>query len=134
MRGRGSKLVILLALGVLVLYLVLPLVVESLIAWRLQTELVRLAQQPDVEVSSIEVSSSFPPMMLLGRIDRVQVTMAQRNEPNEPNASVDLEGVRVYVPSLIAGNPSIEAEHCLIHNNIDYKDVTDQIQCLQVGE
>ena len=134
MRGRGSKLVILLALGVLVLYLVLPLVVESLIAWRLQTELVRLAQQPDVEVSSIEVSSSFPPMMLLGRIDRVQVTMAQPNEPNEPNASVDLEGVRVYVPSLIADNPSIEAEHCLIHNNIDYKDVTDQIQCLQVGE
>ena len=134
MRGRGSKLVVLLALGVLVLYLVLPLVFESLIAWRLQTELVRLAQQPDVEVSSIEVSSSFPPMMLLGRIDRVQVTMAQPNEPNEPNASVDLEGVRVYVPSLITGNPSIEAEHCLIHNNIDYKDVTDQIQCLQVGE
>jgi hypothetical protein len=121
-----------LALGVLVLYLVLPLVIESLIAWRLQTELVRL-REPDVEVSSIEVSSSFPPMMLLGRIDRVQVTMAQPNEPNEPNASVDLEGVRVYAPSLIAGNPSIEAENCLTHN-IDYKDVTDQIQCLQVGE
>jgi hypothetical protein len=119
--------VVLLALGVLVLYLVLPLVIESLIAWRLQTELVRL-REPDVEVSS-----SFPPMMLLGRIDRVQVTMAQPNEPNEPNASVDLEGVRVYAPSLIAGNPSIEAENCLTHN-IDYKDVTDQIQCLQVGE
>ena len=126
---------VLLALGVLVLYLVPPLVIESLIAWRLQTELVRL-REPDVEVSSIEVSSSFPPMMLLGRIDRVQVKMAQPNEPNEPNASVALEGVRIYMPSLIGGNPSIEAENCLTHN-IHYKDVTvmyNQIQCLQVGE
>ena len=124
LRGRGSKLVVLLALGVLVLYLVLPLVIESLIAWRLQTSF-GTPTKPDVEVSS-----NFPPMMLLGRIDRVQVTMAQ------PNASVDLEGVRVSVPSLIAGNPSIEAENCLTHN-IYYKDVTvmyNQIQCLQVGE
>ena len=127
MRSRGSKLVVLLALGVLVLYLVPPLVIESLIAWRLQTSF-GTPTKPDVEVSS-----NFPPMMLLGRIDRVQVKMAQPNEPNEPNASVALEGVRIYMPSLIGGNPSIEAENCLTHN-IDYKDVTDQIQCLQVGE
>jgi hypothetical protein len=120
--------VVILALGVLVLYLVLPLVIESLIARGVQARLV------DTTIPlNVEVDSKFPPMMLLGRIDRVQVKMAQPNEPNEPNASVDLEGVRVYAPSLIAGNPSIEAENCLTHN-IDYKDVTDQIQCLQVGE
>jgi len=116
LRGRGSKLVVLLVLGVLVLSLVLPLVIESLIAERLQAAL-ETSEKPDVEVSS-----SFPPEMLLGRIDEVQVTMAQ------PNASVVLlEGVRVYVPSLIAGNPEIEADKC--STNVDYKYITDQIQC-----
>src|ERR687894_501166 len=36
LRGRGSKLVVLLVLGVLVLYLVLPLVIESFIAGGVQ--------------------------------------------------------------------------------------------------
>src|SRR5215216_6226632 len=71
LRGRGRKVVVLLVLGVLLLYLVLPLVMESLIAWRLQTEF-DTSTKPDVEVSS-----KFPPMMLVGRIDRVQVTMDQ---------------------------------------------------------
>src|SRR5829696_206965 len=69
LKGRGRKLVVLLVLVVLVFYLVLPLVIESLIAWRLQMTL-GTPTKPDVEVSS-----NFPPMMLLGRIDRVQVTI-----------------------------------------------------------
>ena len=118
LRGRGLKLVVILVLAVLLLYLVLPLVMESLIAWRLQTAF-GTPTKPEVEVSS-----NFPPMMLLGRIDRVQVTMDQY-----PRA--DLKGVRVSVPSLINGNPSIEAESCsppIIDQRID------QLQCHEVGE
>src|SRR5215218_9198397 len=63
LRGCGTKLVVLLVLVVLFFYLVLPPVMESLIAGRLPTEL-RTS-------TKVDVRSSFPPMMLLGRIDRV---------------------------------------------------------------
>src|SRR5829696_2440741 len=96
LRGCGTKLVVLLVLGGLFFYLVLPPVLESLIASRLDTML-ESTTKPEVEVSS-----NFPPMMLLGRIDRVQVTTEQYPR------GADLKGVRVSVPSLIAGNPSIE--------------------------
>ena len=108
LRGRGRKVVVLLVLGVLILYLVLPLVMESLIAWRLQTAF-GTPTRPDVEVSS-----NFPPMMLLGRIDRVQVTMDQASLQGVPlyNARAELKGVSVSVPSLIAGSLAIETESC----------------------
>jgi hypothetical protein len=108
LRGRGTKLVVLLVLGVLLLYLALPLVIESLIAWRLQTEF-DTSTEPEVEVSS-----NFPPMMLVGRIDSVQVTMDQLSLQGRlyNNARADLEGVSVSVPSLIAGNLEYETEGC----------------------
>jgi hypothetical protein len=100
-------------------------VIESLIAERLQTEL-GTPTKPEVEVSS-----SFPPMMLLGRIDSIQVTLDQPSLQGTSlyNASVDLQGVSVSVPSLIASNPSIEAENCSIL--IDR--FIDQVQCRQVS-
>jgi hypothetical protein len=73
LRGRGRKLVVLLVFVVLLLYLVLPLVMESLIAWRLQTAF-GTQTKPDVEVSS-----NFPPELLLGCIDRIEVRMDQAN-------------------------------------------------------
>ena len=79
-------------LVVLLLYLVLPLVMESLIAWRLQTAF-GTPTKPDVEVSS-----NFPPMMLLGLY----------------NARADLKGVNVPVSNLIAGNPIIETQSCSV--------------------
>ena len=110
LKGRGRKLVVLLVLVVLVLYLVLPLVIESLIAWRLQTAF-GTPTKPDVEVSS-----NFPPMMLLGRIDRIQVRMDQANLQGVAvyNAQADLKGVKVSVPSLVEGNPTIETQSCSI--------------------
>ena len=122
MRGRGRKLLVLLVLGVLVLYLVLPLVIESFIAGGVQAVL-RTPTRPDVEVRS-----TFPPMMLLGRIDRVQVT--RTGLPYPYNRAV-LKGVSVSVPSLISGNPSIEAASCSppqVVQNIP------QIRCQQVVE
>jgi hypothetical protein len=119
LRGCWTKLVILLVLGGLLLYLVLPLVIESLIAGSVQTAL-DTPTKPDVEVIS-----NFPPMMLFGRIDSVQVT----GLPDPYNARADVKDVSVYVPSLIYGNPSIKAESCspAIAQNVD------QIQCKQVG-
>jgi predicted nucleic acid-binding Zn ribbon protein len=106
--GRGRKLVVILVLVVLVLYLVLPLVIESLIAWRLQTAF-GTPTKPDVEVSS-----NFPPMMLLGRMDRVQVTMDQASLQGVAvyNAQADLKDVKVSVPNLLEGNPTIETQSC----------------------
>jgi hypothetical protein len=108
LRGRWRKLVVVLVLGVLLLYLVLPLVVESLLAWRLQTTF-ETPTKPDVEISS-----TFPPMMLLGRIDRVKVTMDQASLQGALlyNARADLKGVSVSVPSLIEGNLAVETESC----------------------
>jgi hypothetical protein len=100
--------VILLVLVVLFLYLVLPLGIENLIAWRLQTAF-GTPTKPDVEVSS-----RFPPIMLLGRIDKVQVTMDQANVQGAVlySARADLKGVKVSVPSIIEGSPAIETQSC----------------------
>jgi LmeA-like phospholipid-binding/zinc-ribbon domain len=108
LRGRGRTLVILLVLGGLLLYLVLPLVMESLIAWRLQTAF-GTPTKPNVEVSS-----NFPPELLLGRIDRIQVRMDQATLQGAAlyNAEADLKGVNVSVPSLLGGNPTIETQSC----------------------
>lgn len=78
------------------LYLVLPLAIESLLAWRLQTAF-GTPTKPDVEVSS-----NFPPKLLLGRIDRIQVRMDQASLQVSAlyNAQADLRGARVAVPSL----------------------------------
>ncbi|MDP9381515.1 MAG: DUF2993 domain-containing protein, partial [Chloroflexota bacterium] len=71
MRGPVTKLLVLIALVGLFSYLVLPGVVEDQLAQRLQGAL-GAPTQPDVEVSS-----NFPPEMLLGRIDRVQMSTDQ---------------------------------------------------------
>jgi hypothetical protein len=91
-------------------------VIESLIAGQVQTAL-DTRTKPDVEVSSI-----FPPMMLLGRIDRVQVSSEQITLTDGSvayNASATLRGVRVSVPSLIVGNPSIETERCFLQARVE---------------
>ena len=97
---------------VLLLFLVLPLAVESLLAWRLQSAF-GTPTRPDVEISS-----NFPPELLLGRIDRVQVGMDQASLQGAAlyNAQADLKGVKVSVPSLLAGNPSIETESCSLNS------------------
>src|SRR5829696_3610024 len=108
LRGRWRKLVVVLVVGALLLYLVLPLAMESLIAWRLQTAF-GTPTRPNVEVSS-----NFPPMMLLGRIDKVQVRMDQASLQGAAvyNAQADLRGVKVSVPSLLEGTPTIETQSC----------------------
>ena len=106
MRGLATKLVVLLALGGLLCYLVLPGVIENQLAHRLQ-EALGAPTKPDVEVSS-----SFPPELLLGRIDRIQVRMDQISVQGAAlyDVRADLRGVNVSVPSLLEGNPSFETQ------------------------
>lgn len=108
MRGPVTKLLILIALVGLFSYLVLPGVVEDQLAQRLQGAL-GAPTQPDVEVSS-----NFPPEMLLGRIDRVQMSTDQMILQGVAfyDARADLRGVNVSVLSLIEGSPRIETQSC----------------------
>jgi hypothetical protein len=108
MRGLTTKLAALIALGGIFSYLVLPGLIENQLADRLQGAL-GAPTKPDVEVSS-----SFPPEMLLGRIDRIQVRTDQMSLQGVPlyNAQADLRGVDVSVPSLLEGNPIIETQSC----------------------
>jgi hypothetical protein len=107
-RGCVTKLVIPLVLVGLLSYLVLPSLVEDQIARRLQ-ESIGAPTQPEVEVSS-----SFPPEMLLGRIDRVQVISDQMNLQGVAfyDARADLRGVDVSLPSLLEGSLRMETRSC----------------------
>jgi hypothetical protein len=66
-RGLATALVALSVLAGLFSYLVLPAVIEDRLSQRLQEGL-GLPAEPDVEVSS-----SFPPEMLVGCVERIEV-------------------------------------------------------------
>jgi hypothetical protein len=101
-------LVALLVLGGLFSYLVLPGLIENQLAQRLQVAF----GAPTKPI--VEVSSSFPPELLLGRIDRIQVRADQISLQGVAlyNARADLKGVNVSVSSLLEGNPIIETQRC----------------------
>jgi hypothetical protein len=107
-RGLVKKLVVLLVLGGLFSYLLLPGLIENQLAQRLQGAF----GAPTKPV--VEVSSHFPPKLLLGRIDQIQVRIDQGSLQGVPlyNAQADLRGVNVSVPSLLEGNLIIETQSC----------------------
>lgn len=109
-RGLVTTLLALLVLVGLSSYLVLPGVLEDQLARRLQGAL-GAATQPEVEVSS-----DFPPEMLLGRIDRVRVSTERMILQGVAfyEARADLRGVDVSVASLIEGSPRIEVQSCAL--------------------
>ena len=126
MRGFTKKLIAILVVGGLFSYLVLPVLIENLIAGRLQ-EAFGTPTKPDVEVSS-----NFPPELLLGRIDRIQVRMDQANLQGiaVSNAQADLKSVKVSVPSLLEGTPTIETQSCSIKAQTPPIFVTQNQACL----
>jgi hypothetical protein len=126
LRGRGRKLVVLLVLVGLFLFVVLPVLLESLLAWRLQTAF-GTPTKPDVQISS-----NFPPELLLGRIDRIQVKMDQANLQGVAvyNAQADLQDVKVSMPSLLEGNPTIETQSCSIRAETPPVFITQNQACL----
>lgn len=108
MRGCLTRLVVLLALVGLFFYLALPALVEYGIARQLQGSL-GTPTPPEVEVTS-----SFPPEMLLGRIDRVEVSADQMTLQGVAlsGGRADLRGVSVAVPGLLEGSLGVEARSC----------------------
>ena len=83
-------------------YLVLPGVIEDQLAQNLQ-ESYELQTEPEVEVSS-----DFPPELLLGRVDRIRVTIdsLSRRGLTFRNVRANLEDVDASVPGLLQGNLS----------------------------
>lgn len=108
MRRLTRNLVVLLILVGLFSYLLLPGLIENQLASRLQTAF-GAPTKP-----SVEVSSNFPPLMLLGRIDEVRVTMDQASLQGAIlyNTSADLQDVEVSVPQLVQGNISVTTSSC----------------------
>jgi hypothetical protein len=122
MRSLATKLVVLLVLVGALSYVVLPGLIEDQIAGRLQAAL-GASTKPDVEVSS-----SFPPEMLVGRIDRIQVRRLEN--ASFRNASADLRGVNVSVPSLLEGDPRIEARNCSLSMEVPAVSIDQSQVCL----
>jgi hypothetical protein len=107
-RGCATKLVIPLVLLGIFSYVLLPGLVEDQIARRLQAS-IGASTEPEVEVSS-----SFPPEMLLGRIDRVSVSSERMSLQGVAfyDARANLGGVSVSLPSLLEGSFRVEARSC----------------------
>lgn len=126
MRGFATVLVVLVVLVGLLSYLVLPGVIEDQLARRLQ-QAFGLPTEPDVEISS-----NFPPELLLGRIDRLQVRADQINLQGFTlgNAQADLQGVSVSVPSLLQGELSIQTQTCSLRAETPPVSIEQGPECL----
>ena len=110
MRGCATVLIALLVVAGLFSYVVLPGLVENQLAGLLQSRF-GLQTKPDVEVSS-----DFPPELLLGRVDHIEATTDQISQQGFilSGVQVDLEGVNVSVPGLLRGEVQVESESCAL--------------------
>jgi hypothetical protein len=126
MRSLVTRFVLLAILVGLFSYLVLPGLVEGQISQRLQ-ESAGTPTAPEVSVSS-----SFPPEMLLGRIDRVRVSADQMSLQGVAfyDARADLRGVSVSLSSLLEGSPRIEARSCYLGAAAPPVQIDDNRTCL----
>ena len=126
MKSLATKTIFLLIIGGLFSYLVLPGLIEDQVAQRLQTAL-GSPTEPDVEVSS-----DFPPEMLLGQIDRVQVSSDQMSLQGFVlyNARADLRDVEVSVSSLVEGSPTFETQSCSLSVEVPALLVEQNEECL----
>ncbi len=95
----GIAALALLVLAGLFVYLLLPGIIESRLAASLR-ESYGLEEEP-----TVEVSSSFPPELLLGRMDRIEVRMNSfvQEGVRLRDVRVVLEDVDVPVRSLLSG-------------------------------
>lgn len=126
MRGCLTKLVVLVVLVGLFSYLALPALAEYAISRQLQGAL----GTPEEPV--VEVSSSFPPEILLGRIDRVRVSADQMTLQGVAlyEARADLRGIKISLPSLLEGNPRIQARSCSLGAQAPAVRIDDNQACL----
>ena len=95
----GVAALVILILAGLFVYLLLPGIIESRLAASLR-ESYGLEEEP-----TVEVSSNFPPELLLGRMDRIEVRMDSfvQEDIRLRDVRVDLRGVDASVRSLLSG-------------------------------
>jgi hypothetical protein len=125
-RRTTRNLLVLLVLVGLFSYLILPGLIEGQIANKLQTAF-GTPTKPDVQVSS-----KFPPLMLLGRIDEVRVTMEQANLQGAIlyNTRADLEGVEISLPQLVQGDLDVTTTSCSLSVESPPISITENQACL----
>lgn len=125
----------LVAVGVLLLvvglfsYLVLPGLIESRLATNLQ-ESYGLKKEP-----MVEVSSNFPPELLLGRIDRIEVRIDQlmREGILLRDLRINLEDVDVSVPSLLRGDLEREIRSGSLRAEVPEESINDYLRENDLG-
>ena len=120
------NLIVLLVLLGLFSYLILPALIEDQLARRLQTAF-GTPTKP-----AVDVSSTFPPTMLLGHIDRVRVTMDQASLQGAVlyNTRADLRGVEISLPQLVQGNLDVTTTSCSLSVESPPISITENQACL----
>ena len=105
-------------------YLVLPGLIERWVATNLRQEY-GLAREPKVDISS-----SFPPELLLGRVDRIEVHMDQAVQEGIllRGVRMDLGGVYVSMPSLLQGDPEGESRTAFLRAEVPEASINEYLQ------
>ncbi len=120
--------VLLLVVG-LFSYLVLPGLIESRLAANLQGRY-GLEEEPEVEVSS-----NFPPELLLGRIDRIGVRIDRLTREGIllRDIRIDLKDVDVSVPSLLQGDLEREIQAASLRAEVPEESINDYLRENDLG-
>jgi hypothetical protein len=120
--------VLLLVVG-LFSYLLLPGLIESRLATNLQ-ERYGLEKKP-----MVEVSSNFPPELLLGRIDRIEVQIDQLTREGIllRDLRIDLKDVDVSVPSLLQGDLEREIRSASLRAEVPEESINDYLRENDLG-
>ena len=126
----GIAVAVLLLLAGIFVYAVLPGVIENRISANLQGRY-GLEEEPAVEVSS----SSFPPELLWGRIDRVEVSIDRltRGGLALRDVRVDLEDVDVSVRSLLGGNVEREIGYAALRAEVPEVEINTYLRENNLG-
>jgi hypothetical protein len=120
--------VLLLVVG-LFSYLMTPNLIERWLATNLRQEY-GLAREPEVEVSS-----SFPPELLLGRVDRIEVHMDRMVQEGIllRDVRMDLRGVDISLPSLLRGHLEGENRTAFFIAEVPEASVNEYLQRHSLG-
>ena len=115
-------------------YLMLPGLIEARLTANLQDRY-ELENEP-----MVEVSSNFPPELLLGRIDRIEVQIEQLTREGIllRDLRIDLEDVDVSVPSLFGGDLEREIQSGSLRAEAPEESINDYLRendlSLEYGE
>jgi hypothetical protein len=125
MRGLATALVALLVLAGLFSYLGLPVVIEDQLAQRLREGFGSPAEP------AVEVSSSFPPELLLGRVKRIEVGadwVGARPRPRRrPGGAEGRERLRGEPPT---GDLRVETQSCSLSAEAPAVSIDQDRECL----